>query len=94
MFLFLSGALMMGCFIVAAFFWRFWRRTGDAFFIMFTAAFVLMGFERLGLAVKNQPEAPGARMYLLRLAAFLLIIIAIVYKNRAALKRPPRSPSP
>lgn len=83
MFLFLSGMLMMGCLVLAAFFWRFWARTGDRFFILFSIAWVLLGGERLGLAIRNTPEEPRAGMYFVRLAAFLLIIIAILYKNRA-----------
>jgi Family of unknown function (DUF5985) len=79
---FLGGMLMMGCFVIAAFFWRFWLRTGDRFFIMFALAFALMGAERLGLAIINAPEEPKVGIFFLRLAAFLLIIIAILYKNR------------
>lgn len=83
MFLFFSGTLMMGCFVVAAFFVRYWLRTRDRFFIFFAAAWILLGGERLGLAILNQPEEPAAHMYFLRLAAFLLIIVAILDKNRA-----------
>jgi len=83
MFLFLSGTLMMGCFAVAAFFVRYWLRTRDRFFIFFASAWILLGAERLGLAIANQPEEPAAHMYFLRLAAFLLIIIAVLDKNRA-----------
>jgi Family of unknown function (DUF5985) len=79
---FLGGMLMMGCFVIAAFFWRFWLRTGDRLFIMFALAFALMGAERLGLAIINSPEEPKVGIFFLRLAAFLLIIIAILYKNR------------
>jgi hypothetical protein len=82
MLFFLGGMLMMGCFVIAAFFWRFWLRTRDSFFILFALAFVLMGGERLGLAIINAPEEPKAGIFLLRLAAFLLIIAAILYKNR------------
>lgn len=86
MFLFLSGMLMMGCWVLAAFFWRYWTRTGDRFFVLFSIAWLLLGGERFGLAVINLPEEPRAGMYFLRLAAFLLIIIAIVDKNRSAVK--------
>ena len=87
MFLFFSGALMMGCFVVAAFFWRYWRRTADSFFLMFTAAWTLLGLERLGLAIRNEPEEPKAGMYFIRLAAFVLILIAIIAKNRKGSSR-------
>jgi hypothetical protein len=84
MFLFLSGMLFLGCLVLAAFFLRFWRRTGDRFFLMFAIAWVFFALERLGLAILNAPEEPAARMYFLRLAGFLVIIVAILDKNRAA----------
>ena len=84
MFLFLSGMLMMGFLVAAVFFWRFWARTRDPFFILFSIAWMLLGGERLGLALRNTPEEPRAGMYFIRLAAFLLIIVAILYKNRAS----------
>lgn len=84
MFIFLSGALMMGCFVAATFFWRYWIRTHDRFFLIFSAAWVLLGAERLGLALRNAPEEPRAGMYFARLAAFILILIAIVDKNRTS----------
>jgi len=82
MFLFLSGVVMAGCFVAATFFVRYRRRSGDRFFVFFAIAFALLGLERLGLAVRNAPEEPHTGMYFLRLAAFVLIIIAILDKNR------------
>jgi Family of unknown function (DUF5985) len=82
MFLFVSGMLMMGFFVLAMFFWCFWLRTRDWFFMLFAVAWMLLGAERLALAVVNAPEEPRAGMYFIRLAAFLLIAGAILYKNR------------
>ncbi len=82
MYLFLSGALTMAFFAAAVFFWRFWRRTADRFFLMFAGAWVLFGVERLVLGIMNQPEQLNPGIYFVRLAAFLLIIIAIIDKNR------------
>lgn len=87
MFFFLSGMLMMGCLILAAFFFRYWRRTGDRFFSLFSIAFVLLALERLGLTIVNAPEEPRSEMYFLRLAAFLLIILAILDKNRTGTRK-------
>lgn len=83
MFLFMSGLLMMGCIVAAAFFFRFWRRTGDRFFFIFALGWLLLGGERLGLAIINAPEEPRVGMYFIRLAGFLLILIAIIDKNRS-----------
>jgi hypothetical protein len=86
MYLFLSGALMLAFFVAAAFFWRFWRRTGDRFFLIFAGAWVLLGIERFVLGIMNQPEQLNPGIYFVRLAAFLLIIIAIIDKNRTPIR--------
>lgn len=87
MYLFSSGALMLGFFVAAVFFWLFWRRTSDRFFLIFAGAWVLLGVERLVLGILNQPEQLNPGIYFIRLAAFLLIIAAIVDKNRAPVRR-------
>lgn len=87
MYLFLSGSLMIAFFVAAAFFWRFWRRTADRFFLIFAGAWMLLGIERLVLGLLNEPEQLNPGIYFIRLAAFLLIIAAIVDKNRAPLRR-------
>jgi hypothetical protein len=87
MYQFLSGAIMFGSFVVAVFFARSWKRSGDRFFLMFAIAFALMGIERLLLGALNLPEEPTPRIYLIRFAAFLLIVAAIIDKNRAPLRR-------
>ncbi len=83
MYLFLSGALSFGFFAAAVFFWRFWRRTNDRFFVMFAGAWVLLGVERFVLGLLNQPEQLNPGIYFIRLSAFVLIIVAIVDKNRS-----------
>ena len=82
MYLLLSGAFAMASFTACAFFWQFWRRTGDRFFLLFSTAFVLLGLERLLLGLLNQPEQLNPGIYFIRLAGFALIIAAIVDKNR------------
>ena len=87
MYLFLSGALMAAFFVAAIFFWRFWLRTKDRFFLIFSGAWLLLGVERLVLGALNEPEQLNAGIYFLRLAAFLLIIAAIIDKNRSPARR-------
>jgi uncharacterized membrane protein HdeD (DUF308 family) len=82
MYSFLSGATMMGCFVAAVFFYRFWRHTMDRLFVWFALAFALMGIERLVLAITSAPETASPGTNLIRLVAFALIIAAIVDKNR------------
>ena len=71
---------------VAVFWVRFWRQTGDRFFAFMAVAFALFGANLTLLAALNPEHESRHLIYLLRLAAFLVIIIGIVDKNRA---RPP-----
>ena len=78
--LFLSGALTMGYAVASMFFLRFWRQSRDRLFGWFAAAFALLAVQRVVLSLAEPVEA----LYLIRLAAFALIIVAIIDKNRAA----------
>ena len=84
---FLWGALTMGSAVVALYFMRYWRQTHDRLFAWFAAAFVTMGLNSLGLAVVNPNNESRHLLYLLRLMAFILILIGIAAKNRR--DRPP-----
>jgi len=81
--LFISGALVMGYATVALYFANFWRRTRDRLFALFAAAFVILAVQRTALAF-GTPTVPAALSYGLRLVAFLLILVAVVDKNRGA----------
>ena len=71
---------------VAVFWVRFWRQTGDRFFAFMAVAFALFGANLTLLAAINPAQESRHLIYLLRLAAFVVIIIGIIDKNRA---RPP-----
>jgi hypothetical protein len=79
---FIMGAIAMASSIVALFFLRFWRETGDRLFAIFALAFLLLGITRLGLALSPQELEGHTHWYWVRLAAFVLILVAIVDKNR------------
>lgn len=81
--LFLLGAAVMTCAIAGTFFIRFRRRTRDRLFGIFAAAFWLLGLNWLLLAFVPQDEV-RTYLYLIRLLAFVLILVAIVDKNRTA----------
>jgi hypothetical protein len=78
----LMGAIAMASWVAALFFLRFWRDTGDRLFAIFSASFFLLGITRIGLAMSKVPLEAQTYWYWVRLAAFLLILIAIVDKNR------------
>jgi membrane-associated PAP2 superfamily phosphatase len=79
---FLSGAVALGFAVCALFFLRFWRRTREELFLAFALAFFLLGLGQTVLALANIPTEERGSIYLLRLAAFLLILVAIYRKNR------------
>ena len=78
---FLSGAIVMGFFIAALFFLKLSRKTGDSLFAAFAVAFALLGLSQLLLTFTEWPVEERSWLYLLRLAAFLAIIVAIWRKN-------------
>ena len=81
---FLSGAITMGFVVAGLFFLRFWKRTGDSLFIAFALAFWLLGLGQALLSFTDIPVEERSWLYLLRLAAFLLILVSIWRKNRSA----------
>ena len=78
----ISGALVAGYFVVALFFLRFWKKTGDRLFILFSTAFGVLAIQRLALALTTGTTEDVLPLYVVRLIAFLIILAAIVDKNR------------
>ena len=81
---FLAGAVTLGFLVCSLFFMRFWHRTRDELFLAFAVAFGLLGLVQGLLALANIPTEERGSVYLIRLAAFTLILVAIVRKNRGA----------
>lgn len=81
---FLSGAVAFGFAACALFFLRFWSRTREELFLAFAIAFALLGVGQSILALANIPTEDRSSLYLIRLAAFALILVAIYRKNRTA----------
>jgi hypothetical protein len=77
-----SGLLVMGYAVAGLFFLRFWRETHDRLFGIFAGAFWLLALQRLLLAVFQDPNREHLWLYGIRLLAFVLILAAIVDKNR------------
>jgi hypothetical protein len=80
---FLSGAICLGFLTAALFFLRFWRRTHDGLFLAFAIAFALLGLGQAVQALANIADEERSYVFLIRLVAFTLILIAIFRKNRA-----------
>lgn len=80
---FLSGAVAFGFALISLYFLRFWSRVRDPLFVWFAIAFCLLGIGQAILALAGVPLEERSSVYLIRLLAFSLIILAIFRKNRA-----------
>jgi hypothetical protein len=78
---FLAGVATMGFAAAALFFLRFWRDTRDGLFLSFALSFLLLALVQALLTLADIPIEERSWVYLLRLLAFLLILVAIVRKN-------------
>lgn len=83
-FSFLSGAITMGFLVAGLLFLRFWTRTREALFACFALAFWLLGLSQALLALSIAPVEERSWLYLLRLAAFALILVSVWRTNRRA----------
>jgi hypothetical protein len=81
LYLFLCGTLAVAAWVAGLFFLRYWRLTRDRFFVFFTAAFWLMAVNWSAVAAFATDETRHY-FYVIRLGAFLLILAAIIDKNR------------
>jgi len=76
-----TGAICMGSLLIALFFLRFWRDSGDRFFLYFAASFLIEGLHRLYSALHDAGGEDSPLHYLIRLLAYGLILWAILEKN-------------
>ncbi len=77
----IAGALAMGFLVAGLFFLKFWSRTRDGLFLAFSAAFGLLALGNALPVLFGTPHEDRSGVYLIRLAAFLLIIVAVLVKN-------------
>lgn len=78
---FLIGVISTGSLLAALFFLKFWRETRDSFFLAFAASFTIEGLSRVAVLFFFRPNEGNPWFYLVRLLAFLLILLAILRKN-------------
>lgn len=81
---FLLGVIVATSLTAGAFFLRFWRQTRDQLFLAFSAAFIIEGLNRMVFLFIDRPHEGSPAIYVVRLLAFLLIVLAIVRKNSGA----------
>ena len=80
---FLYGVIVMGFAVACLLFLSYWRRTRQSLFLSFAASFLLLAINYLWLAVTQIPVEERSPLYLVRLLAFGLIIVAVIQANRA-----------
>lgn len=81
MYNFLSGMVTAGYLVAALFFFRFWHRTKDSLFANFSIAFLLFASGQFGSIWFDGQHDDNTWIFLLRLAGFVLLLVAIVRKN-------------
>jgi len=79
---FLLGIIVAASLIAGLFFLKFWRRTRDPLFLAFALAFTIEGLNRIGFLLVADPNEGSPAIYVVRLMAFLIILAAILHKNR------------
>jgi hypothetical protein len=79
---FLLGVIVTGSAIVSAFFFKFWRQTRDTLFLGFGAAFMIEAVNRSAFLFLPVPDEGNPVIYIVRLLSYLLLLAAIVNKNR------------
>jgi hypothetical protein len=78
----LVGAIAMASMVVALFFLRYWRSTGDRFFLYFALSFLIDGLDRMFLSPASPSTEDAPEYYVLRLLSYALILFAIWDKNK------------
>jgi hypothetical protein len=81
---FMLGAISFGFAVATLFFGRFYRQTRDRLFLWFSVAFGILAVNQIALLLIDERSEARTGAYLVRLAAFTLILYAIVAKNREA----------
>jgi hypothetical protein len=80
---FLLGVIVTSSLTAGAFFLKFWKQTHDLLFLGFGAAFIIEGVNRAAFLFLDNPNEGNPVIYTIRLFSYLLILAAIINKNRS-----------
>jgi hypothetical protein len=86
--LFLTGALSATSLFAGLLFLRFWRQSGDRLFAFLAIAFWALALNWTWLGVFQPVAETRHYVYVVRLVAFVLIMIGVIDKNRRARSGP------
>lgn len=80
--LLLQGMLAMGFTVAGLFFLKFWHASNERLFGAFALAFFIFAAERIALGIVGFGSPMAENLFVVRLAGFVLILAAIIDKNR------------
>jgi hypothetical protein len=78
----LNGAIAMASLVIAMFFLHYWARTRDRFFLLFSLSFFIQCLNRVLMVELPGASESSALFYSIRFFSYLLILFAILDKNR------------
>ena len=78
----ISGGIAVAFAMIGVCFVRFWRTSRNRLFLLFAISFFLLTAERIVLVLVNPDDEFAPYIYMIRLAAFVVIIAGIVDQNR------------
>jgi hypothetical protein len=81
---FLAGALTTLYLLIAICFLKFWKRGRDRLFLFFAIAFGLFALNQIGSTIVSATDERSGYVYILRVLGYVLILWAIVDKNKPA----------
>ena len=81
--LFMTGGNAMASLVISFFFLRFYYKVHDRFFLYFSLAFLAFAIERITIVFGQVQSEYYIAIYSIRLIGFIIIIMAILDKNRA-----------
>ena len=79
---FLLGVVVTASSVIGAYFLKFWRQTRDDLFLAFGISFLIEAVNRASVLFLDSPHEGSAAIYVIRLLSYVLILAAIVNKNR------------
>ncbi|HYI46180.1 MAG TPA: DUF5985 family protein [Actinomycetota bacterium] len=79
---FLSGVIATLSATAGLMFWKYWRQARDRLFSFFSGAFFLLSLHYVLLTFNPRDGETRPYLYLIRLAAFVSIIVGVIDKNR------------
>ncbi len=80
---FFSGLIAAGFAVASLFFFRFWSRAKDGLFLGFALCFGLLAISQALTTLLGLPQEERSWIYLIRLGAFLILIVAILRTTMA-----------